>query len=137
MACRPTALAVAFAAALALAGCSSGRRFCAVEPGVNQVMRVASGDRIFFEMEEDASAGARWDYTCDDHDVEVSIDHRPSKRGEDGGAPGSAAVEIRIHRGYDGPSVVTFMLKKSGRGKAVKRFAVTLFKRTGDVAFWE
>ena len=135
-----TRLRIFLAAALAasaFAGCATGRRFSAVEPGVNQVLRVASGDRIFFEMEEDASAGARWAYTCDDHDVEVSIDHRPPKRGEDGGAPGSAAVEIRIHRGYDGPSVVTFMLKKSGRGKAVKRFAVTLFKRTGDVAFWE
>ena len=137
MVLRPRALAAAFVVALALAGCSSGRRFCAVEPGVNQALRVASGDRIFFEMEEDASAGARWDYTCDDHDVEVSIDHRPPKRGEGGGAPGSAAVEIRIHRGYDGPSVVTFMLKKPGPGKTAKRFSVTLFKRTGDVAFWE
>ena len=137
MARRSKVFAAAFVAALALAGCSSGRRFFAVEPGVNQALRVTSGDRIFFEMEEDASTGARWDYTCDDHDVEVSIDHRSPKRAGNDGARGAASVEIRIHRGYDGPSVVTFMLKKPGTGKPLKRFAVTLFKRTGDVAFWE
>ena len=127
MASRPTALAVAFAAALALAGCSSGRRFCAVEPGVNQALRVASGDRIFFEMEEDAKTDGLWEFVCDDNDVDVEIAH----------VGRVAKVEIRIHRGYDGPSTVTFSCRCANAVKPSRRFTIALYRRTGDAAFWE
>ena len=120
--------------AAAVSGCAHGLRFSAITPGVNQAVRVASGDSIFFEMEENATAGLLWDFTCDDPDVEVSMDHAPS--GESG-ALGSVRVKMHIHRGYDGPSVVTFALKRSGAAPAEKRFTVTLFKRVGDAAFWE
>ena len=116
-----------------LAGCAFGRRFYAVQPGVNQVLRVENGDRIFFEMEEDAAAGCMWDFTCDDQDVTVTIDHVEPGRCD---APGSAKAMIRVHRGYDGPSEVTFMLRRPGERKARKSFTITLFRRTGDAAFW-
>ena len=47
-----------------------------------------------------------------------------------------AKVMIRIHRGYDGPSTVTFALKRPGEKTPEKSFTVTLFRRTGDAAFW-
>ena len=120
--------------AAAVSGCAHGLRFSAVTPGVNQAVRVASGDSIFFEMDEDSPAGFRWDFVCDDPDVEVSIEHvQPGG----GGASGSARVRMHVHRGYDGPSAVTFTLKRPGAARAAKRFTVTLFRRTGDAAFWE
>lgn len=121
----------------ALTGCASGMRFSSVRPGVNQALRVTSGDRIFFEMKENASTGFRWYYTCDDPDVEVSMDRvPPAKRGVNG-APGSVRVKIHIHRGYDGPSAVTFVLKRPSSGQVAERFTLTFFKRTGDAAFWK
>ena len=115
-----------------VAGCATGRRFQAVEPGVNQVVRVASGDRMFFELEE--PRGFRWDFECDDGDVSVSL-----KRGQgEVGGTSVVRVEIRIHRGYDGPSAVTFMKRaQNGAPTADGRFTVTLYKRTGDTAFWK
>lgn len=124
---RSKVFAAAFAAALALAGCSSGRRFLAVEPGVSQALRVASGDRIFFEMEEDAKTDGLWEFVCDDDDVDVEIAH----------AGRVAKVEIRIHRGYDGPSTVTFSCRRANAVKPSRRFTIALYRRTGDAAFWE
>ena len=116
-----------------LAGCAFGRRFSAIRPGVDQVLRVENGDRIFFEMEDGAAAGHVWDFTCDDPDVTVVIDH---VRPERAGANGVAKVMIRIHRGYDGPSTVVFALKRPGGKTPERSFTVTLFRRTGDAAFW-
>ena len=113
-----------------LSGCAFGHRFWAVKPGVDQVIRVQSGDRVYFEMEEGAADGI-WDFTCDDPDVAVSIDHERKDA-----AAGLAKVVIRIHRGYDGPSTVTFAQKRPGAKTPQKSFAVTLFRRTGDAAFW-
>jgi len=118
---------VVVAAALALGGCAFERHF-SIEPGENQVVKVASGDRFFFEMDEGSATGSRWDYECDDSDVEVRINHREGK----------AKVLIRIHRGYDGPSSVKFFCKPKGKdGEREQEFTVNLFKRTGDWAFWE
>ena len=122
-------------ALLTLAGCSSGRRTLD-RPGVNQAVRVTSGDRLFFELDENPSAGERWDFKCDDSDVEVQIRHAADGAGTPDGI-GRAAVTVRIHRGYDGPSVVRFFYGKSRAGKPLRQFALTLFKRTGDCAFWE
>ena len=124
---RSKVFAATFAAALALAGCSSGRRFLAVEPGVSQALRVASGDRNFFEMEEDAKTDGLWEFVCDDNDVDVEIAH----------AGRVAKVEIRIHRGYDGPSTVTFSCRRANAVKPSRRFTIALYRRTGDAAFWE
>lgn len=111
-------------ALLALAGCSIERHTLS-NPGVSQAVRVESGDRLFFELEE--QPGTRWDYICRDHDdnVEVVIDRAERK----------AKVMIRIHRGYDGPSAVNFFLRRNGA--KTRSFTITLFKRTGDCAFWE
>ena len=130
---RRFAAAMAVSLAALIAGCAFGRRFSAVQPGVNQVLRVENGDRIFFEMEENPAAGYVWDFTCDDKDVTVTINH---VRPDSVGAPGTAKVTIRIHRGYDGPSTVTFSQKRHGEATPSKSFTVTLFRRTGDAAFW-
>ena len=109
-----------------ISGCAFGRRYSAVRPGVNQTLRVESGDRIYFDLEEGSRPGREWDFECDDKDVTVSIAHRDGK----------ASAEVRIHRGYDGPSRIAFF-RKGARGKDPERFVLTLFRRTGDAAFWE
>ena len=126
--------------ALALAcGCEGIGRRVLSNPGRDEVLRVVSGDRIYFDLEEISADGYAWDYACDDPDVEVTIDH-VSADGSDGrsGAPGRAEVRIRIHRGYDGPSTVHFKYRRTGeKGPPAKEFNIGLYKRTGDVAFWE
>ena len=117
-------------AALALVfGCQgTGRRFIS-NPGRDEVLRVVSGDRIYFDLDESSTVGYKWDYICHDPDVEVTIDHV---------ATGRAEVCIRIHRGYDGPSNVHFVFRHPWKkGKPEKEFDIGLYKRTGDVAFWE
>ena len=109
----------------ALVGCSMERHFIA-SPGTNQAIRVESGDRFFMDLDEETSAGYRWRATCTDPDVEVRIEHEP----------GTAGVTIRIHRGYDGPSAVVFTYGRAGEAPT-KKFTITLYKRTGDCAFWE
>ena len=133
---RRAAPAIFLLSAALLYGCALERRFFAVQPGVDQVLRVENGDRIYFEMEENAAAGYVWDFTCDDPDVTVTIDHVRPDGADRVGAPGTAKAMIRVHRGYDGPSAVTFALKRPGERKPAKRFTVTLFRRTGDAAFW-
>ena len=109
----------------ALVGCSVERHVIS-SPGKSQVIRVESGDRFFMTLDEDAAAGGTWRATCNDPDVEVRVEHEPGK----------AEVLILVHRGYDGPSAVTFSLRR-GSQKPTKTFTITLYKRTGDCAFWE
>ena len=116
--------AAVFLAALAFAGCSVERHRLSGE-GRNQVVRAESGDRFFMDLDE--SDGCRWSAKSNDPDVEVILDR----------ADGVAEVTIRIHRGYDGPSAVTFSCRRHGEEIPSRKFAVTLYKRTGDVAFWE
>lgn len=124
----------ALAAAL-LAGCAFERHY-AIVPGKDQVVQVESGDRWLFELDENPAAGCEWDCTCDDDDVEVTIEHVAGAGGE--GVAGKAKVTIRVHRGYDGPSTVTFFLRRRGEGpRPAKSFVITLFRRTGDEAFWK
>ena len=108
------------------AGCAFGMRFSAISPGVNQTLRVENGDRLFFDLAESNARVHEWDFKCDDKDVTVSIAHKGD----------IAHVELRIHRGYDGPSKVVFF-RRGLHGKESERFILTLFRRTGDTAFWE
>ena len=110
---------------LALFGCSMERHFIS-GPGTSQTIRVESGDRFFMDLDEDSDAGYRWRATCPDPDVEVSVEHER----------GTAEVTIRIHRGYDGPSAVTFVCSRGNESPA-RTFTITLYKRTGDCAFWK
>lgn len=128
------------AVALALCcGCEGSGRHFIDNPGRDQVLRVISGERIFFDLEENTATGYAWDYVCDDPDIEVTIDHVAADKSEGRvGAPGVARVCIRIHRGYDGPSNVHFMYRRPWKkGSPAKDFDIGLYKRTGDVAFWE
>ena len=130
---------IAVAALLLAYGCQgTGRRFIS-NPGKDEVLRVVSGDRIYFDLEENTTAGFEWDYVCNDRDVEVTIDHvAADSSGGSVGSPGLARVCIRIHRGYDGPSNVHFKYRRQWRkGPPVKEFDIGLYKRTGYVAFWE
>ena len=108
-----------------LVGCSMERHTLS-NPGTSQTVRVESGDRLFMDLDEAAAEGYRWRATCNDPDVEVRIGH----------TRGIADVTIRIHRGYDGPSAVTFTYGRAGE-TPTKSFTITLYKRTGDCAFWE
>ena len=120
-----------------LAGCKMVWRKILSNPDKNQVVRVEKGERLYFDLEEDVDAGRRWDFSCDDRDVEVTIDHEePGRPGEKGRTLGSASVRIRIHRGYDGPSTVRFFYKSVGK-PIEKEFTITLYRRIGDYAFWE
>ena len=110
---------------LALAGCDFGRHAIA-NPGTSQAIRVESGDRLFMDLTEDAADGGRWEGVSDDPDVDVLIER----------APGVARVTLRVHRGYDGPTTVAFRYVSPG-APPVRRFVLTLYKRTGDCAFWE
>ena len=122
---------------LALCGCNMAMR-TTLEGEQNQVVRVESGERLYLEMKENATTGFRWEATSDDPDVEVRLEHvAPDCSNGLCGAPGKVKAEIRIHRGYDGPSVVTFAYRRPWEKKPIKSFAVTLYKRTGAVAFWE
>ena len=126
------------AALLAGAGCSMERHTLS-GAGVSQTVRVESGDRLYLDLEEDSAHGCRWEAVCKDPDVDVKIRHVPCEGvGGVNGAPGRAETEIRVHRGYDGPSAVVFSYRRRSAGPTpLKSFTVTLFKRTGDCAFWE
>ena len=117
-------------------GCNMVWRRILPDPERNQVVRVEKGERIYFDLAEDVDAGYRWDFTCDDPDVEVTMDHAAPDGGGAGRELGTAEVRIRIHRGYDGPSAVRFFYKCSGKPEE-KSFTITLYRRIGDFAFWE
>ena len=127
---------LAFAALALLSGCNMVWRRILPDPEKNQVVRVEKGERLYFDLQEDVDAGYRWDFTCDDRDVEVTLDHEPPSGGGAGRELGTAEVRIRVHRGYDGPTTIRFFYKS--RGKPVeKSFTITLYRRIGDYAFWK
>ena len=125
-----------FAAFALLSGCNMLWRRILPDPGKSQVVCVEKGERLYFNLEEDADAGCRWDFTCDDKDVEVTLDHEAPDGGDEGRELGTADVRIRIHRGYDGPSAIRFFYKSPGK-PIEKEFTITLYRRIGDYAFWE
>ena len=139
---RPSTAGIArcLLCAALLCGCEGVGMRTIENPGRNQVVRVTSGDRLYFDLDEDAAAGWLWDYKCNDPDVEVTLDHFEAEPGDGrDGASGRAKVRIRIHRGYDGPSTVRFLYgrQRDNKPQPAKEFTITLYKRTGDVAFWE
>ena len=131
---RVTVLLLAFLLA-GLLGCRTERHW--LEGGFDQVVRVESGDRFFLTLEENGTTGYQWKADCDDDNVDVIIDHKPPERTDLAGAPGQAKVTIRVFRGYDGPSEIHFRYQRSWEEKPIREFTITLFKRTGDCAFWE
>ena len=133
---RLKSFGLVFAALALLSGCNMVWRKILANPDKSQVVRVEKGERLYFDLEEDVDAGCRWDFTCDDKDVEVTMDHEPPDGGGKGRELGTAEVRIRIHRGYDGPSTVRFFYKSVGK-PIEKEFTITLYRRIGDYAFWE
>ncbi len=117
-------------------GCSTIDSRSIKNPGDNQFICVKSGDRLSFEVNE-IQPCCRWNAKCDDTDVEVRIDRLPPPQGSS--ETGKAAVLIRIHRGFDGPSTVNFFSGKCTENKhaSSKKFTISLYKRTGDAAFWK
>ena len=120
-----------------LPGCHFGRHYSVV-PEQNQALPAQSGDRFFFELDENQTTGYAWRAACDDPDISVSLRH-VAGRAEGGlvGVPGKAEVEIRVHRGYDGPSTIRFQYRRNWEERPIREFTITLYKRTGDRAFWE
>lgn len=119
-------LAIAAAVVIAaVAGCDFGRHTL-VNSTEDRIVRAESGDRFFLELDEGGVESKRWTAKSSDPDVTVSLKHRDGK----------AAVEMRVHRGFDGPATVTFTCKQRS-GEPPKDFAIVLYKRTGDAAFWK
>ena len=116
---------IALLACLVLAGCQLGLYRSVENPGTSQVMRVASGDRVCFDLPTEK--GCAWRATSDDADVTVAV----HPHGE------TSAVEIRVHRGYDGPTQVRFRQVDARTGRQVSTFTLSFYKRTGDAAFWK
>jgi len=137
-ACQKTApRAILLVFSLLLFGCTWNRHYIS-SPGESQAIRVEAQDRFYMDLEENATAGYRWYGKSNDPDVDVIIDHKSGTGGRGRvGASGTASVTIRVHRGFDGPAAVTFTYKRSGEKDPVKKFTITLYKRTGDAAFWE
>jgi len=134
---RPKSVLFSALVAALLGGCAF-ERHGVLDPGENQVFRVESGDRHFFKLEENSAAGYTWDYTCNDSDVEVVIEHEPADTSAGiAGSSGFAKVMIRIHRGYDGPSAVTFKYRRKREKVCAKKFTITLYKVEADRAFWK
>lgn len=130
---------VAAVFALGLAGCGLGR-YIVSNPERNQTIRVESGDRFYFSLEENASTGYLWEYECDDKDVEVTIEHVPPELDEATGlvgVPGKAKVRFRVHRGYDGPSVVYLRYVRPTTRDCAKEIVYSLYRKTYDSAFWK
>jgi len=127
-----------FVTALLFAGgCQPGWRFLS-RPARNQVICVTSGDNILFRLDEDSANGYRWDYTCDDDDVAVVIDHvAPAAAKGARGEQGYAKVTVHVYRGYDGPSTIRFTCSRPSDGRKKDQFTHVLYRRTGDVAIWE
>lgn len=113
------------AAALVLAGCQMMMHRMLPNPGKDAIVRVESGDRLFFNLPREE--GHEWRVEVDDSDVDVSID----PEGEE------ALVQLHVHRGYDGPSVLRFSYHERGSSRELKHFTLSLFRRTGDTAFWK
>jgi len=120
---RLSSVIVGVVLAVGLSGCDFGRHWV-TGPLEDRVLRAESGDRFYLHLEE--ADGCRWSATSDDSDVEVTIDHRD----------GSADVEMRVHRGFDGPSMVTFRCRERGK-KQPRTFTISFYRRTGDAAFWK
>lgn len=112
--------------ACGLLGCNFLCRHWLSGPLENRVIRTETGERFYLDLDEEGGMAGRWSATSDDRDVSVMIDH--------GCSP--AKAEIRVHRGFDGPAVVTFKRCREG-GAPLKEFSIMVYKRTGDVAFWE
>ncbi|MGN0833503.1 MAG: hypothetical protein ACI4RD_07620 [Kiritimatiellia bacterium] len=128
----------ALAAAALLGGCNMVMRRTLDNTGKNQVVRVEGGERLYLTLEENVPVGCRWFASCSDSDVWLEVAHEadaPSFAPVD--APGKAKVEIRIRRGYDGPSDVVFEYRHPRERKPVRRFTLALYRRTGDCAFWK
>lgn len=121
----------------AVAGCQMGFRRTLENPGRNETLHVASGDRLVFELDENMTTGYSWTGTSDDGDVEVRIDHLGAADLSRAGAPGRAAVEVRVHRGFDGPATVRFAYRRPWEKDPVRAFTLVLYKRNGDFAVWE
>lgn len=110
---------------LVLAGCQLGLYRSLENPGTSQIVRVSSGDRFCFELP--VEGGCVWRATSDDPDVAVQAYARGNV----------SAVEIRIHRGYDGPSLVRFRQLEVRTGRQVAAFTLSFYKRNGDAAVWK
>lgn len=128
----------ALAAVALLGGCNMVMRRTLDNAGRNEVVRVEGGERLYLTLEENVPAGCRWFADCKDPDVWLEVAHEadePSFAAVD--APGKAKVEIRIRRGYDGPSEVVFECRRPGEKQPVRQFTIVLYRRTGDCAFWK
>ena len=113
-------------AATALVGCNFVMRRSLPNPGTSQAVRVESGDRLIFDLEESSATG-RWQATCADPDVTVKLERGDAR----------VRATVRVHRGFDGPTDVRFACRRADAPEPTRAFTLSLYKSTGDRAFWE
>ena len=124
--------------ALLFGGCDMVTWHSLEVDGTSKVVRVGHCCRYYFSLEENCTTGYQWYCDCDDPDVTVTINHVAGEAAKGMvGVPGKAKVEIRIHRGYDGPSTLRFYYQRSWEKEPIKKFTLSLYKETGNRAFWE
>ena len=128
----------ALVVAALLVGCNMVMRRTLDNAGRNEIVRVEGGERLYLTLEENVPAGCRWFASCRDPDVWIEVAHEAGEPSPgSAAAPGKARVEIRIRRGYDGPSDVVFECRRPGEKGPLRRFTLALYRRTGDCAFWK
>lgn len=121
---------------MSVSGCRSLDYNVLSDPGKNETLCVAVGDRYYFDLEENRTTGYSWEYTCKDDDIEVTIDHLAPEMKRDGegrlcGAPGKASVRLRVMPGFDGPASVTFSYRRPWEKTPIKSFTLGLYMKNG------
>ena len=123
---------------LLFSGCRIVDRRLVLDPGKNEILRVESGERLYFELEENRTTGYSWEASSDDADVEVTIEHVAAEVSKGFcGAPGLAKFCLRVHRGFDGPATVVVQYRRPWEKTPIKSFTLSLYKTTYDQAAWK
>lgn len=104
-----------------------------------QTIQVKSGDRISIDLEENATTGYIWTAECNDPDITIV---RETEGPDDDkplcGAPRKIRFIIRVARGFDDTTHVTFRCKRPWKGGGTARVIdVILFRKVEDTAPWK
>lgn len=109
--------------ALIIGGCRIGRYY-RVEPIGDHVMEVVSGDRYYFDFNENRAEGEVLRAESDDDDVEIT--YEKLEPDSEHGLGQRRRVCIRVHRGFAGPATVTVVWRNRHRRKTLRTVNIVL-----------
>lgn len=104
----------------------------------NRIVEADGGDRFYFDLDENITTGYEWEYSCDDRDVEVTLEH-VREIVDDGflcGAGGKASVRVRALPGFRGPATINFSYRRKWEKTAIREFSIVLYSRGVNTSFW-